>query len=83
MTSSKLVEINENGIVTENTKTAEKTAVKADYVVLSLGSRSDNRLYEQIKDSAKYKVINVGDSQKVGRIANATEAAYRAVISID
>lgn len=83
MTSSKLVEINENGIVTENTKTAEKTAVKADYVVLSLGSRSDNRLYEQIKDSTKYKVINVGDSQRVGRIANATEAAYRAVISID
>lgn len=83
MTSSKLVEIKSDGIVTENTKTHQKSFTLADYVVLSLGSRSDTCLFDKIKDSKEYKVINVGDSKKVGRIANATEAAYQAVVSID
>lgn len=83
MTSSRLVEINADGIVTQNTHTNQKTAVSVDFVVLSLGSRSNNSLFENIKDSKAYKVINVGDSNRVGRIANATEAAYQAVVSID
>ena len=83
MTSSRLVEINADGIVTQNTHTNQKTAVSVDFTVLSLGSRSDNSLFEKIKDSKAYKVINVGDSNRVGRIANATEAAYQAVVSID
>lgn len=83
MSSTKLVDVTEAGISVENTKTGEKKNVDCDFVVLSLGSRSDNALYEQIKDNKKYKTINIGDSAKVGRIANATEAAYQAVISID
>ena len=83
MTSTKLVEIKPNGILTENTKTNSRQIINCDKVVLSLGCRSNNALYEKIKDNKKYKVINVGDSAKVGRIANATEAAYQAVISIE
>lgn len=82
MPNSKLIEIKEDSVITENTKTGAKAVVKADYVVLSLGCRPDNVLFEEIKDSKDYKVINIGDSVKVGRIANATEAAYQAVISI-
>lgn len=82
MTSSKLVEINADNIVVENTNTGVKSTVDCDFVVLSLGCRPDNALYNEIKDNLDYKVINIGDSKKVGRIANATEAAYQAVISI-
>ena len=57
--------------------------IDVDFVVLSMGCRPDNALYEEIKDSKDYKVFNIGDSVKVGRIANATESAYQAVMSID
>lgn len=82
MPASKLMEINDNNIVVENTKTGQNSTVDCDFVVLSLGCRPDTLLFDEIKDSRDYKVINIGDSVKVGRIANATEAAYQAVISI-
>ena len=48
----------------------------ADYVVLSLGVRPDNALYEKIKD--KYpRVFVIGDAEKTGRIADATAAGYK------
>lgn len=83
MPSSKLVKINEDSIIVENTKTKTQLTVECDRVVLSLGCRSNDSLYQQIKDSKNYRVINVGDSFSVGRIANATEQAYQAVVSVD
>ncbi|WP_178667245.1 FAD-dependent oxidoreductase, partial [uncultured Eubacterium sp.] len=83
MPSTKLLEINADGIVAESTKNSDKIKVDVDFVVLSMGCRPDNALYEEIKDSKDYKVFNIGDSVKVGRIANATESAYQAVMSID
>lgn len=83
MSSTKLLSINENSISVENTKTGYKKDIPVDKVVLSLGCRSDNSLLGEIKDSTSYKVYNVGDSVKVGRIANATESAYQTVMSID
>ncbi len=47
--------------------------IYCDLVVLSLGVRSDNALYEEIKDSFK-SVYNIGDSAEVGRIYSATES---------
>ena len=81
-TSSKLTDIQSDCVVVENTKTGEKKDIPADYVVLSLGCRPDNILYDEIKDCKNYKVINIGDSVKIGRIANATEAAFQAVMSV-
>lgn len=83
MTSSKLLEIKPNCVVVENTKNGKNLEIEVDFVVLSLGCRSDNSLYDEIKDSKNYKVINIGDSVKVGRIAHATESAYQALMSID
>lgn len=83
MPSTKLLEINADGIVAESTKNSDKIKIDVDFVVLSMGCRPDNALYEEIKDSKDYKVFNIGDSVKVGRIANATESAYQAVMSID
>ncbi|MDE6124429.1 MAG: FAD-dependent oxidoreductase [Eubacterium sp.] len=80
-TSSKLTEIKPNGIVIENTKTKKSEHLDCDLVVLSLGVRPDNALYEEIKNSFE-NVYNIGDSSKVGRIYNATESAYQVVKSI-
>ena len=77
-----MLEITADGLTAESTKNGDKIKLDVDFVVLSMGCHPDNALYEQIKDSTKYKVINIGDSVKVGRIANATESAFQAVMSI-
>ena len=55
--------------------------VPCDLVVLSLGVRPENGLYESIKGSFS-RVYNIGDSNKIGRIHNATEAAYQLAMSL-
>lgn len=83
LTSHKLLSISSSGIELENLKEKKAVAIKVDLVVLSLGVRSDNSLYNDIKNSDSYKVYNIGDSNKIGRIANATESAYQLVMNIE
>lgn len=83
LTGHKLVSINDKGICLERLKDGMQIDISADFVVLSLGVRPDTSLYDEIKNSADYKVYNIGDSAKIGRIANATESAYQLVNSID
>lgn len=83
LTSHKLLSVSSSGIELENLKEKKAVAIKVDLVVLSLGVRSDNSLYNDIKNSNSYKVYNIGDSNKIGRIANATESAYQLVINIE
>lgn len=83
LTSHKLLSVSSNGIELENLKENKATALKVDYVVLSLGVKSDNALFNSIKNSSAYKVYNIGDSAKIGRIANATDSAYQLVASIE
>ena len=83
LTSHKLLSVFSSGIELENLKEEKAVAIKVDFVVLSLGVRSDNSLYNEIKNSDSYKVYNIGDSNKIGRIANATESAYQLVMNIE
>jgi thioredoxin reductase len=83
MPGHKLLSINDNSISLERINDNQKVNVDVDYVVLSLGVRPDTALFDEIKDSKNYKVYNIGDSVKIGRIANATESAYQTVLSID
>lgn len=83
LTSHKLLSVSSSGIELENLKENKAVAIKVDFVVLSLGVRSDNSLYNEIKNSDSYKVYNIGDSNKIGRIANATESAYQLVMNIE
>lgn len=83
LTSHKLLSVSSSGIELENLKEKKAVAIKVDLVVLSLGVRSDNSLYNDIKNSDSYKVYNIGDSNKIGRIANATEFAYQLVMNIE
>ena len=83
LTSHKLLSVSSSGIELENLKEKKAVASKVDLVGLSLGVRSDNSLYNDIKNSDSYKVYNIGDSNKIGRIANATESAYQLVMNIE
>lgn len=74
-TSTKLVDILPGGISVEDTKSGKKYNIECDAVVLSMGVRPDNTLYNELCD--KYKnIYAIGDCNKSGRIFNATQDAY-------
>lgn len=81
LTSVKLQKINSDSITAVDLKSSEEIEIPCDLVVLSMGVKPDNSLYEKIKNNYKY-FFNIGDSSKTGRIHNATEDAYNAVKSI-
>jgi len=78
ITSYKLTSIHDDGIRIESTKSNEIKGVECDYTVLALGSASDKSLYDKLVVRHK-RVFLIGDSKKVGRIANATQSAFDAV----
>ena len=80
-TSHKLLEIKDSSIVTEDKK-GNRKEIAADNVVLSLGAKSDSSLYEQLRKEG-FNAYNIGDSLKVGRIADATASAFDCVTKID
>lgn len=81
MTGKKLIAINDDGIVVSDTKTNKQTSISTDAVVLSLGSRPNATVVSSLKEQGIDPIV-IGDSNKVGRIADATKAAYQAAISI-
>lgn len=81
LTSEKLLQINKGYIVTENVKTKKTRNIPCDKVVLALGSRSENSLSKKLSEKG-IDVITIGDASKVGKIADATKAAYEAAINI-
>lgn len=81
LTGEKLLEITKHNIVIQNVATQESRSVYVDAVVLSVGVRSENELYETIKDEFE-RVFIAGDADCVGRIAHATAGAYAAAKAI-
>ncbi len=80
MLSKKLTAIEDGAVKLEDVKTKAQEKLGADAVVLALGVRPENRLYEQIKNRSNVYII--GDAGKVGRIADATMSAFRCVKNI-
>ncbi len=78
--SCKLTEIKDNSVVLESKKEGIKE-LDVDCVVLSLGAKSDNRLYEELKSTTENLYL-IGDGEKVGRIADATRSAFECVKKI-
>lgn len=81
MTGEKLSAIRNGYVVTENVKSGVATSIEIDKVVLALGSRPVNDLEGLLKKEGFCPIV-IGDSKKVGRIADATKSAYEAVIRI-
>ncbi len=51
-------------------------------MVLALGSKSENKLAKELS-AAGFDVTAIGDAKKVGKIADATKAAYLTATSIE
>lgn len=81
LTSTKLKSINGKSITAIDLMHNKEIEIPCDMVVLSMGVKPDNSLFEEIKNDYKF-VFNIGDSNKTGRIHNATEDAYNIVKSI-
>ena len=81
MTGEKLSEIEDDAIVTENVDTKSLKRVLCDAVVLSLGSRPENGIVKELTDAGMHP-ISIGDSVKIGRIADAVKGAYNAATKL-
>lgn len=80
-TDEKLLQINKGYITTQSTKTQRIRNIPCDKTVLALGSRSENKLYNLLTKEG-FDVTLIGDSFKVGKIADATKQAYNAANNI-
>lgn len=81
-TGDKLTEVNNGFIVTENVRTKKTREIPCEKVVLALGSKSENKLAKELS-AAGFDVTAIGDAKKVGKIADATKAAYLTATSIE
>lgn len=80
-TGEKLSEIGNGFVITENVETGNSTRIECDAVVLSLGSRPDKSAEKELTDAGWHPIV-IGDSSKIGRIADATKAAYYAATKL-
>lgn len=80
-TDTKLIKTGNGFIEAEQLKEKKILRLPCDKVVLALGSRSENRLAKELEKDG-FAPIVIGDALKVGKIADATKAAYMAAISI-
>lgn len=75
LTGWKLACVGQKDITLEPSCGGAQIQKPAQQVVLSVGVRSNNGLYEEIKNQFE-RVFLIGDAKKIGRIAQATHDAY-------
>jgi len=81
ITGKKLVNISETDIVLEDTLDGKQETIQTDQVVLSVGVRSVNELYQTLK-SQYSNLYLIGDADKIGRVAEATRSAYNIAMNL-
>lgn len=79
MTGEKVIEIADDGVITENVKSKKTAKTAADNVVMAVGVKP---LGSKLKVPEGVTYIKIGDAAKTGRIANATHTAYKAALEI-
>ncbi len=80
-TNERVCAIYKDKVVSQNTKTGEKTEVPVDAVVLALGSKPRTKLWDELQKT-NWRVFRIGDADRLGNLANATKSAYEAVIAL-
>jgi len=75
LTDTRLLKIEANGVIVANNDRQERF-IEADKVVIAIGTRSDTRLYDEIK-SMGYKLYQIGDCLEP---RNAKEAIYESAV---
>ncbi len=79
ITSVRLEKINEKSIIIKEMKSGEEREVEAEAVVLSIGNRKNDGLFEEMKKICD-EVCLAGDSARLGKIADAVKSGYEAAI---
>ena len=78
----KCSEILPNGVKVVNSK-GEETFLEADTICYSVGMKSESDVVASLKEAAgSIPVFEIGDCKSVGKVANATEFAYKAAMEI-
>ena len=80
LTNTRLEEVTDTGVLVSNKKQGT-FALDADTVILALGFRSCQDLYQELKAAGK-EVYLVGDAVKPGKIMDAIHTAYRVSVKL-
>lgn len=73
--SHKLVGLDDKGLTAERTDTGEIVTISADKIILSLGGRPNDALYNEL-NSVMERVSAIGDTASVGRVAGAVQSGF-------
>lgn len=76
------VEVKEDTVQLENMETKEQIEISADMIIFSLGGKPENSLFMELTEKRK-RVYNIGDSVKVGRVAQAVQAGFESAYVLD
>ena len=79
MTNTRLEEIKDKGVVVYGPNGKEE--LKADTVILALGLKADDALYNELIEDGKEAYL-VGDAIKAGKIFDAIHTAYRVALKL-
>ena len=83
MLATKLLGVEDGGVLIEDVASGVKSKIDADEVVLSLGVRpAVGNLVTELVGKGVKKVVTVGDAKKSGTIADACHSAFDTVMTI-
>lgn len=77
----KLTKIEQDRIHYEDTRSGEEYVFPMDYLVLSLGARSNGNIHKELADSGM-NILCIGDAAIPSRIHEAISSGYNAAISV-
>ena len=80
ITNTSLLEVTDKGVLLID-KNFKQTSLKADTVVIAVGYKPDNKLYNDLKCEVN-ELYNIGDSREAANIMNAIWDAYEVARNI-
>jgi 2-enoate reductase len=78
----KLSAVEPGVVISEHVNDGGQTKIPADAVILCMGYKSNDELYESLKTQFP-RVWNIGDSAQVGKIRLAVQAGFDAAAGLD
>ncbi|MDC7293878.1 NAD(P)/FAD-dependent oxidoreductase [Butyrivibrio sp. DSM 10294] len=82
MTGTKLLSVDEEGVLLEKVRSGKQKKIKANVVVNALGVSPVDVLYKELSEFGLVNVYKVGDSNTSGTIAHACHDAYDTVMRL-
>ncbi len=82
MTGTKLLSVDEEGVLLEKVRSGKQKKIKANVVVNALGVSPVDGLYKELSEFGLVNVYKVGDVDTSGTIAHACHDAYDTVMRL-